>query len=257
MSVNSLKAVLKYILNKSRFSGARVAFGSTLAGECELGRSIEIEPDCYIHNAHIGDNVQIRRGCSLFDVRLAGPNVIYQNSRLVMTTLGAYSYIAEGANANRVNLGRFCSIGPSFKTGFGNHPTTFVSTHPVFYSTRKQCGITFTDKSCFDEDQTTYIGHDVWIGSKAQVMQGVTIGTGAVIGAGAIVTKNVEPYTIVGGVPAKPIRKRFDDESIALLMEWRWWELPIQELDKWRDVLFTRNWQENLSKRLGEAPRAV
>lgn len=230
MPVNSLKAVLKYILNKSRFSGAHVAFGSTLSGKCELGRSIDIEPDCYIYNAHIGDNVQIRRGCSLFDVRLAGPNVIYQNSHLVMTTLGAYSYIAEGANASRVNFGRFCSIGPSFKTGFGNHPTTFVSTHPVFYSTRKQCGITFAGKSCFDEDQTTYIGHDVWIGANAYVKDGVNIGNGAIVAAGSVVTRDVSPFAIVGGVPARCIRLRFSEEQIEKLLELKWWDWTEADL---------------------------
>jgi chloramphenicol O-acetyltransferase type B len=207
-----------------------VAFGSTLAGNCEVGSSVKIEADCYIYQSQIGDQVEIRRGCSLFEVSLAGPNVIYQNCRLVTATLGAYSYIAEGANASRVNVGRFCSIGPSFKTGFGNHPTNFVSTHPVFYSTRKQGGITFAEKSSFDEDQTTYIGHDVWIGANTFVKDGVSIGHGAIVAAGSVVTRDVTPFAIVGGVPARCIRSRFSEDQVEKLLELKWWDWSEPEL---------------------------
>lgn len=230
VSANFLKDTVKYFLYQSRFPGARVAFGATLAGECVLGRDVQIEKGSYIYHAQFGDNVQVRQACTLFDVRLAGPNVIYANCNLVMSALGAYSYIAEGANASRLNLGKFCSVGPSFKTGFGNHPTDFVSTNPIFYSTRKQCGITFADKNYFDEDQTTKIGHDVWIGANVYVKDGVTVGDGAILAAGSVVTRDVPPFAIVGGVPARCIRLRFTEAQIDRLLKLQWWNWSEADL---------------------------
>ena len=107
-----------------------MAFGSTLAGNCELGRAIEIESDCYIHNAYIGDHVQIRRGCSLFDVRLAGPNVIYQNSHLVITLAAPIRTSLKGRMPSRVNLGRFCSYRAIFQDWFWKSSDNFCEHSP-------------------------------------------------------------------------------------------------------------------------------
>lgn len=231
-----LKDALKYVLNKSRFPGATVAFGSTIAGDCSLGSGAHIEQDCYILQSEIGDNVQIRHGCNLFQVQLQGTNVIYENSSLALLKLGSYSYIAEGANASRITFGRCCSIGPAFKTGFGNHPTNFVSTSPIFYSTRKQCGVTFANENHFQEDLETTVGHDVWIGANVYVRDGVKIGHGAVVAAGSVVTRDVPPYNIVGGVPARSIKLRFDEQTVARLLELEWWnwsEAKLKDAQRW------------------------
>jgi carbonic anhydrase/acetyltransferase-like protein (isoleucine patch superfamily) len=91
-------------------------------------------------------------------------------------------------------------------------------------------GITFATEDRFSELPRTTIGNDVWIGARAMVLDGVTIGDGCVIAAGSVVTKNIEPYSIVGGIPAKLIRKRFSDEVIELLLTWKWWNLPVETL---------------------------
>jgi acetyltransferase-like isoleucine patch superfamily enzyme len=106
----------------------------------------------------------------------------------------------------------------------GIHPSRdFVSTHPIFFSTKKQVGITFADKDYFQEEKGIKIGNDVWIGANVIILDGVTIGDGAIIGAGAVVTKDVPPYSIYGGVPAKLIRYRFEQKTIDFLVKFKWW----------------------------------
>ena len=132
--------------------------------------------------------------------------------------------------------------------GLGKHPVHFVSTHPAFYSSHKQF-ITFADKNdYFEEYEKVTIGNDVWIGTRVMIIDGVSIGDGAIIAAGAIVTKNVEPYSIVGGVPAKLIRNRFNDQDIEFLKKFKWWNKDFEWIKsnyyKFKNIeLFIKNFQ--------------
>lgn len=116
------------------------------------------------------------------------------------------------------------------KIGMGFHPVDKISTSPLFYSSTNPLKKNWSGKSVFSDQLLTKIGHDVWIGYDAFIKDGVTIGNGAVIGARAVVTKDVAPYSIVMGVPAKEIRKRFDNETIDLLLKSEWWYKPESEL---------------------------
>lgn len=124
-----------------------------------------------------------------------------------------------------------CSIacGAKFLFNSANHTMRSLSTYPfpIFYDEWEH-GI-WADKA-WDSKGDIVIGNDVWVGFEAVILAGVTIGDGAIIGARAVVTKDVPPYTIVGGVPAKPIRKRFSDEDIAALLVLKWWDLPPCEI---------------------------
>ena len=106
--------------------------------------------------------------------------------------------------------------------GIGKHPTDLASTHPAFYSTGKAFK-TFADRNYFEEYENISIGHDVWIGSRTIIMGGVKIGNGAIVAAGAVVTKDVEPYSIVGGIPARHIKYRIQKDKIDLLEKTEWW----------------------------------
>ncbi len=149
--------------------------------------------------------------------------------------MGYGSYIGEECTI-KAKVGRFCSIGHKVTVLTGTHPShMYVSTNPVFFSLGLQNGTTFVKEQKFREkiwadEKNRYgaiIGNDVWIGYNATIMGGVTIGDGAIIAAGALVRENVEPYTIVAGQPAKVISKRFTDEQIRWLMNFKWWDKPI------------------------------
>jgi acetyltransferase-like isoleucine patch superfamily enzyme len=156
---------------------------------------------------------------------------LYENTSFVGSELGDFSYIAVGTQINNAIIGKFCSIGPGCRIGLPDHPTNMISTHPAFFSTRKQCGITFVDKDYFLETgKMIIIGNDVWIGAKVMIKGGVRVGDGAILGVGAIVVKDVEPYSIVGGVPAKHIRFRFSEAEIKKLQDLKWWDKKIDWL---------------------------
>lgn len=149
-------------------------------------------------------------------------------AQLVDCTVGRYSYL-YGTSAVQTEIGAFCSIAAGTSIGGGSHPTDWVSSSPVFYQGKNVLKKNFSQNE-YLEFQKTVIGNDVWIGAKCLIKGGVTIGTGAVIGMGSVVTKDVPPYEIWGGNPARCIRKRFDDETIEALLASKWWELSDDKL---------------------------
>ena len=181
-----------------------------------------------------GKNCIFHQG-SYFDTatEFEGANLLAQNSSLTGASIGFASYLGAGSKLRMVKIGKYTAIGPNVTNVLGAHPSHhFVSIHPCFYSLLEQCGFTYAKEQLFKEytyadDDKHYInviGNDVWIGQNALLMQGVTIGDGAIIAAGAIVIKDVSPYAIVGGVPARIIGWRFEEEDREFLLQLRWWE---------------------------------
>ena len=135
-------------------------------------------------------------------------------------------------NNDRLNIGKYCSIacGAKFMFTSGNHAMQSLSTYP-FPIFVEEWGLEWSDiTNAWDNKGDIVIGNDVWIGYESVIMQGVHIGDGAVIGTRAVVTKDIPPYTIVGGVPAKPIKKRFDDKTVEKLLELKWWDWSAEEI---------------------------
>lgn len=137
-------------------------------------------------------------------------------------------------NHYKLIIGKFCSIacGAKFLFNSANHTQTSFSTYPfpIFF---EEWDLDIKNvATAWDNKGDIIIGNDVWIGYEAVIMAGVTIGDGAIIGTRAVVTKDVPPYTIVGGVPAKPIRKRFSDETISFLLELKWWNWSIEKISQ-------------------------
>jgi acetyltransferase-like isoleucine patch superfamily enzyme len=187
-------------------------------------KGINISPLAYYDNSsRFSKNIYIDRFCNLHNVRI-----------------DQYSYVGYGTSINYCQIGKYCSIGADVKIGLGKHPISRVSTSPIFYSNKNSLGIKIVEGSDFKEFEEVKIGNDVWIGSNAIVMGGITIGDGAIIAAGSVVTKNVKPYAIVGGIPAKVIKYRFEEEEICKLLELKWWNWSFEKIkknkDKFRDL---------------------
>ncbi len=184
------------------------------------------------------------------DCEFASYNKIYQGSILGKVKLGRFTYLTN-SKIGCSKIGAFCSIGPNTIIGLGKHPTNLLSTHPAFYSKNKTSGMTFALKDKFPENSEILIGNDVWIGANVLVRDDIIIGDGAIVAAGAVVTKNIQPYAIVGGVPAKLMRYRFTDDVIQELLEWKWWNLPTNVLKVLaEDFSVTDNWTSEKIKDL-------
>ena len=153
-------------------------------------------------------------------------------------SLGDYSYIANNSRITNARIGKFCSIGPSFSCGLGIHPTNGISTSPMFYSVAKQNGITLTKENKIEETKQTIVGNDVFIGANVTLLDGVNIGDGAIIGAGAVVTKDIPPYAIAVGVPAKVVKYRFEKDKIEKLLQICWWNWELSKLQSIENDFF-------------------
>ncbi|OFY04347.1 MAG: chloramphenicol acetyltransferase [Bacteroidetes bacterium GWF2_43_63] len=147
--------------------------------------------------------------------------------------IGDYTYVSMNSWINNTRIGKFCSIGPNLLCGWGVHPTQGISTSPMFYSTKKQNGITFSSTDKIEERAIISIGNDVFIGANVTILDGVSIGDGAIIGAGAVVSKDIPPYAIAVGVPIQIVKYRFSEEQIQQLLKIKWWDF---EESKLRDI---------------------
>ena len=175
----------------------------------------------YLKNVVENSNIEIG-DYTIYNDFIHDPREFQQNNVL-------YHY---PINKDRLIIGKFCSIacGAKFLFNSANHKMASLSTYtfPLFF---EEWGLKKENVAqAWDQKGDIMIGNDVWIGYEAVILSGVTIGDGAVIGCRAVVTKNVPPYTIVGGVPAKPIRKRFDEETIKELQKIKWWDWPEEKI---------------------------
>ena len=174
----------------------------------------------------------IHKDCRLIHAELGEYTEVGISGYLENVQLGDFSYTSEFCMIQNAEIGKFSNIAAMVRIGPTDHPMGRASLHHFTYR-RIKYGLADTDDEEFFQwraEQKVYIGHDTWIGHGAVIMPGVRIGDGAVVGSGAIVTKDVEPYTIVVGVPAQPIRKRFSEDIVHKLREIKWWDWTYEEL---------------------------
>lgn len=174
-----------------------------------LAQQPTIHPTAHVVDSHLGSWTEI------------GPR-----TSIVESTFGDYSYTAGDVSIIYTEVGKFCSIAAQVRINPGNHPMERVTQHHLTYR-RVQYGFDTTDEQAFFDWRRAaacVIGHDVWLGHGAIILPGVHVATGAVVGAGAVVTRDVAPYEIVVGVPAKPIKRRFSPDIVDQLLAIAWWE---------------------------------
>lgn len=211
MLLDSLKDTLRIIRNKKRYPNAIIESAS-INKTAKIGNKAIVKK-----GACIDKNVIVGSHCMITANVLIGPEV----------TLDKYTYVNSDTRIHSAKIGKYCSISYGCQIGMSEHPTNYLSTSPYTYGKSN----IFDLPTFFQEVYSSpIIENDVWIGGNAVILQGIRIGNGAIVAAGAVVTKDVPPYTIVGGVPAKPIKKRFDDETIEFLNKFKWWDLSNQEL---------------------------
>lgn len=163
--------------------------------------------------------------------RISPTTKINRFARIKNTTIKRYTYVGPSTRVDNADIGSFSSISWNCTIGLRSHPTTRLSTSPLFSEIHNGTGTSWlTNEPAQPKIQRCIIGNDVWIGANAVILEGVMIGDGAIIGAGAIVTRNVAPYTIAAGVPARKIRARFDEATTELLLSKQWWNAPEQEI---------------------------
>lgn len=184
-----------------------------------------------VANRYKNNNLILEVGCLLSNTNFGKNNYLGKNVVLTNSSIGDYSYINSNSKIRNTKIGKFCSIGSNVQIILGKHPYNFASTHPSFFSNNKIFK-TFSDLNYIDEYEEVTIGNDVWIGEGALIPNGVTIGNGAIIAARAVVTKDVEPYSIVGGVPAKHIKFRFDQDTVNQINSSEWWNYKEEVLIK-------------------------
>ena len=158
---------------------------------------------------------------------------IYRGVKAKNAVIGAHTYIAANTDIENAEIGKFCSIADHCRIGMSGHSLQYISTSPIFTQKRNALQERWIEEDIFEhksEEERVVLGNDVWVGSHVLINGGVHVGNGACIAAGAVVVKDIPPYAIVGGVPAKIIRYRFSQEVINKLEDIQWWNLSEEEL---------------------------
>lgn len=188
-----------------------------------LGKEPCIHENCQLDHAELGEYTEV----GIYNV-------------LENVKLDDFSYTDRFCTLQNVEVGKFSNIAAEVRIGPTSHPMDRPTMHHFTYRRRKYGFATTDDELFFQrrDEQKAYIGHDTWLGHGAVIMPGVKIGNGAVVGSGAVVTKDVEAYTIVVGVPAKPIKQRFSEEIIRKLEEIKWWDWSYETIKERLDDFY-------------------
>ncbi len=199
-----------------------VVVSSTTSENVRIYKSAEIK------GSHLGPYTSIGDQSIVLESRFESNIAINRRNFIQQSNLGCFTYTGPNTMIRAVEVGKFCSISWNVSLGGKNHHYDRV-TNSTEWAFHNLCGSKPEGRFEYGAGhQPCVIGNDVWIAANVVVLRGVKIGNGAVIGAGAIVTKDVEPYSIVAGVPAKKLKKRFDEDTIVVLQEVAWWDWPVE-----------------------------
>ncbi|MEY2702104.1 MAG: hypothetical protein RLY43_737 [Bacteroidota bacterium] len=196
--MKTIKNLLKFIFFRFKFRKSQICYGASVDNSSALGDFVKL----------------------------------FENVKIENSEIGKFTYIQANSIIRNTVIGPYCSIATNVIVGPSQHPMHFLSTSPVFYDPRQPLPKFLNDSVIYSEEvKYTRIGADVWIGEGVKILSPVIIGVGSIIAAGSVVTKDVLPYSIVGGVPAKFIKHRFSSQDlIDKLIQSEWWNLPVDTL---------------------------
>jgi virginiamycin A acetyltransferase len=197
----------------------------------EIAETANIYKDVKLTDSVIGPGCSIGDNSVVYKSELVKKVSLDRNTHVAFSSIGFGTYINHFSTVRDAAIGKFCSISWNVSIGGKNHEYTNASNYPPYWWAKTlDLEEPPRSPSTANSRPKCIVGNDVWIGSGAIILRNVTVGDGAIIGAGSVVTKDVEPYTIVVGTPARPIGKRFDDNVIAKLLEAKWWDWPEETL---------------------------
>jgi chloramphenicol O-acetyltransferase type B len=225
--------------------------GAIINGEVFIGKNSFIGAGSTVYNTVLGASVRLWNNSKVENSVFKSFVTLGAGSQIQNSTIDSYSYLGQECFLYMTTVGKFCSIAQRMSSGRGNHTTNMLSTSPVFFLKDVVCGTTFAEQDAYEGHPQTLVGNDVWIGADVFLKSGVKIGNGAIVAAGAVVMHDVKPYSIVGGVPAREIRKRYSNDDISILQHLQWWNWPEAELREvvsliqQGDVVALQQWKEN------------
>lgn len=199
--LNSIKDGIRWFIYALKYRRAKVYFGSTLSANCSLSQY----------------------------------SVVFSGVTLIDVAVDTGTYVQTASTILHSDIGKYCSIASNVSIGLIDHPMTYLSTNPMFYDASQPLPRFYTSSLRSKKPTRTTIGSDVWIADSAFIKSGVIVGHGAIVAAGSIVVNDVEPYSIVGGNPARHLRYRFDKSLIEKLLQSQWWELDSDVLERYSE----------------------
>ncbi|WP_372995815.1 CatB-related O-acetyltransferase [Lutispora sp.] len=230
--------------------------------DSKIGDKVKIYKNAEVRKSSLEEYVSIGDQTIVLNSNIKNNSSINRRNYIYRSSIGSYTYTGIGSMIRSAEIGNFCSISWNVSVGGGNHQYNNVTTSPLWRfhmmdSFAKNPKTDIELSKTFNKQAPCIIGNDVWIGTNAVILRDISIGNGAIIGAGAIVTKDVEPYSIVAGVPARVIKKRFDDKTIELLEKIQWWSWPKEIIRDNLELIYSSAVDDNVIEKLMQISNSI